>query len=447
MQQYQIAGSRIPQLESSPSEALRGIIASRYSAGRTWYLPHPSRAYDFWRDYFQTCAAAGVTFAKVDNQASISLLGDLDGAEAGAALWNGMFRAANDVFGPNRVIHCMAHHERMFVGDIATGVATDGQSVVFRNTNDFGLAAYTHSQHVLYNIYNSLVLSNTCLQLDADMFMTSAKWPEYNAVLRAFFPGPVLLSDHDGEHDLKVIEGMIGRYRCSSEIRTLRAKKPLRPLASRMWDAGAESAVGPAIKASTTFQSLDSAVIVAWSPASTMDTSIDIIVEADVRDALELTSECGGDYVLWFTNARKAVQIALQPASIESKSLSSHTSAPIATLVLPPEGHEVLAIVPFYTVGLSALKIAFLGLVDKYASLAAVEKLVVEEDCVSANIPYEGTAAFITNSQSTTLVVDGEEISGTKSKLGEGMWLIEVPLFEKEAGLMSKEHWTVRLLQ
>jgi hypothetical protein len=204
MSPYRISASRVPKIQNGSSAAVAQIVAQRYSPNREWYLPHPSRAFDFWKDYFRTCATAGITFVKVDNQASISLLEGRHGAEAAHAMWNGMFAAANEVFGPGKVIHCMSHSERMFVGDIATGLATQGQRIMFRNTNDFGLPTYTHAQHILYNVYNSLVLSNTCLILDADMFMTGKQWPEYHAVLRAFFPGPIILSDHLGKHNLEV---------------------------------------------------------------------------------------------------------------------------------------------------------------------------------------------------------------------------------------------------
>jgi hypothetical protein len=43
----------------------------------------------------------------VDNQASMSILDGVEGAECGRAMWEGMAKAAEEVFGSGRVLHCM----------------------------------------------------------------------------------------------------------------------------------------------------------------------------------------------------------------------------------------------------------------------------------------------------------------------------------------------------
>ncbi|KAK9252251.1 hypothetical protein V1507DRAFT_232841 [Lipomyces tetrasporus] len=179
-----------------------------------WWLPPKELAYQFWKDYFTFCAEAGITFAKVDDQAFSSFLAGVEGAEEAFALWNGMNKAADEVFGVGRVIHCMAHYERTFNGDIGMGLATNGMKVVFRNTDDFGLPRpAVHRDHIRYNLMNCIITSRMALIPDADMFMSGAQWAEYHAVLRAFFPGPVLLSDRAQEHDLRVIHKLIAKNR------------------------------------------------------------------------------------------------------------------------------------------------------------------------------------------------------------------------------------------
>jgi len=49
-------------------------------------------------------------------------------------------------------------------------------------------------------------------------------------------------------------------------------------------------------------------VIVAWSFALIVETSIDPIVEADIRDALESTLNYGRDYLIWFGMRNKLYQ-------------------------------------------------------------------------------------------------------------------------------------------
>jgi hypothetical protein len=448
MSPYRLSTSRVPQIQNGSSAAVAQIVAQRYSPNREWYLPHPSRAFDFWKDYFSTCATAGITFVKVDNQASISLLEGQNGAEVAYAMWNGMFTAANEIFGPGKVIHCMSHSERMFVGDIATGVATQGQRIMFRNTNDFGLPTYTHAQHILYNVYNSLVLSNTCLILDADMFMTGKQWPEYHGVLRAFFPGPIILSDHLGKHNLKVIHRLIGVSK-SGAMQTIRAQHPLRPLANRLWEASTnpECETRPAIKASTCFPLLHSAVIVAWSHGSIKDCSLDIISETDIRQALELTPKSEGEYMVWFANARQYVPVSLSCEINDiSKSRASFESSLVATLILQPEAHEVLRIVPNHTLSKNGPKVAFLGLLDKYAGLAAAEHVVSREGRLMVEILYEGVVAFVVSSTELKVNVDGREFEARRTELSEVCWLVEVDLKRGGNDASASGSWKVEIL-
>jgi hypothetical protein len=76
-------------------------------SSRVWYLPPPSRAYEFWSDWLSYLKNQGVSWIKVDNQASMSILDGVEGAECGRAMWEGMVRAAEEIFGSGRVLHCM----------------------------------------------------------------------------------------------------------------------------------------------------------------------------------------------------------------------------------------------------------------------------------------------------------------------------------------------------
>ena len=100
--------------------------------GNVYYLPPPSEAYRFWKDWFEYLYAQGVTFLKVDNQGSASVLDGADGAECMLALWRTMTKAADEVFGHGRVIHCMSHHEQMWGGVQGLGVETGGERFVWR---------------------------------------------------------------------------------------------------------------------------------------------------------------------------------------------------------------------------------------------------------------------------------------------------------------------------
>ncbi|KAK9387132.1 hypothetical protein V1515DRAFT_615767 [Lipomyces mesembrius] len=364
-----------------------------------WWLPPKELAYQFWKDYFSVCAAAGITFAKVDDQAYCSFLARVEGAEEAFALWNGMNKAADEIFGEGRVIHCMAHYERMFNGDIGMGLATNGKRVVFRNTNDFGLPRpNVHCDHIHYNLMNCIIISRMCLVPDADMFMSAAQWPEYHAVLRAFFQGPVLLSDRAGEHDLEVIHKLIGRTR-SGVYEVIQAPNAIRPLRSRIWEPTLDSGIGLSIKAASSFPVVNSASVILWSSRdSAAHASTDILFASDLIDALgpeQLLPDT--KYLLWFNDHRSAIYF--------NPSLSSGT--PIAEITLPPETHEIITIAPSYSIGgTDGIEIACLGLVDKYASLAAITEIQVltAPECLRTTVKFEGKLAFVAQTIETARI-------------------------------------------
>ncbi|KAK9313098.1 glycoside hydrolase superfamily [Lipomyces starkeyi] len=364
-----------------------------------WWLPPKELAYQFWKDYFSVCAAAGITFAKVDDQAYCSFLAGVEGAEEAFALWNGMNKAADEIFGEGRVIHCMAHYERMFNGDIGMGLATNGKRAVFRNTNDFGLPRpNVHRDHIHYNLMNCIIISRMCLIPDADMFMSAAQWPEYHAVLRAFFQGPLLLSDRAGEHDLEVIHKLIGRTR-SGVYEVVQAPNTIRPLRSRIWEPALDSGIGPSIKAVSSFPVANASSVILWSSRdSAAHASTDILFASDIIDALgpeDLLPDT--KYLLWFNDHRSAIYF--------NPSLSSST--PIAEIALPPETHEVITIAPSHSIGgTNGIEIACLGLVDKYASLAAISEIQVlaAPECLRTTVTFEGKLAFVAKTIETARI-------------------------------------------
>lgn len=71
--------------------------------------------------------------------------------------------------------------------------------------------------------------------LDADMFMTAKLDPIPHALLRSMFPGPLLLSDHPGEHDLALLWRMIALDK-SGTAKVIKTEHPAIPLPSRVLD-------------------------------------------------------------------------------------------------------------------------------------------------------------------------------------------------------------------
>ncbi|KAK9452713.1 glycoside hydrolase superfamily [Dipodascopsis uninucleata] len=375
-------GGLLKEFGNNPCETLYDPDDTRH----IWWLPPKEFALDYYTDYFKHCKESGVSFIKVDNQAYGSFLEGTEGSEEFRALWDNMLKAAENIFGTAHVIHCMAHYERTFSGDIGLGSATQGRRVVLRNTDDFGLPKPNiHRDHIHYNLMNGILTSRLCFIPDADMFMTSAQWPEYHAVLRSYFPGPVLLSDKAGEHDLNVINKLIGKTP-SGQYDLVKALNTAQPLSSRLWEPSFTDGTGPSIKASSYFPEAASSALILWSSRNDASyPSVDVLLSTDVTDALSGHAVSGGNYVLWCSQSQVAVFCDDPVNSIPF---------PLIQTTLNPSEFEAITISPFHMVA-NESEIACLGLIDKYASLGAIKDVKVEGAVFSTNILFEGLLCFI----------------------------------------------------
>ncbi|KAF8850839.1 glycoside hydrolase [Acephala macrosclerotiorum] len=420
---------------------------------RTWCLPPPHLAYAFWKDYFTSCFDAGISFVKVDDQAYGSLLDGVSGGEEFVALWDSMTRAANEVFGDNKVIHCMAHYERTFNGDIGMGVATQGRKIVIRNSDDFGLSRPDiHRNHIHYNIYNAMLTSQLCLIPDPDMFMTSGKWPEYHAVLRAFFEGPILLADKPGQLDLQVLHKLVGRSTTNS-YEVVKAPHTIRPLSRSVWEGCLDGGVGPAIKGVSYFPNAGSASLVLWNARKdALDNAVDIIFESDLIDALEgiekpVHGDRNLDVAVWLSIAGTARSVKLKELG-QDVSYEVSSSLPVISTLIGPQGMETLTIAPYQYLG--DAMVACLGLIDKYAGLAAIQRSQAMAGKLSIDFSLNGVAGFLVTLRAkdaqrrVRVTVDNISTLYVGKSKGDGLCLVEVDLASIQA-VPGKENWTVEI--
>lgn len=452
MKRYAIERSNVPGQRwpaSGFDNQQSGTIAD--PEGRFYLLPPPERAAEFWKDYFGACAAAGVDFVKVDNQAYGSFLAGVEGGRAFVALWDAMFAAANETFGPNRVIHCMAHYERTFSGDIGLGIPSGNQKIIVRNSDDFGLKRPNiHRDHVHYNLYNAMLLEQLACVPDADMFMTHAQWPAYHAVLRAFFArGPILLADPPGTWDVDVVQKLIG-MNTEGGWELVRATETARPLARNVWERALDGGHGPSIKAASSFGAHGASIVLWSSRADALHGTADILFEGDIVDALGETYQhpsTSENYALWLGDAGKAIPITLSREHVPAHATT--LSDPLVTVSLPPETVEVITVVPFWRVG--SQEIAVVGLVDKYAGLAAVTETREKGDKLVTEVNLAGVLGFILGpnrgSARTKIEVDGKAVEFSEEHVGlesSGPYLLKVDLskIEPEDG---KTVWTLEI--
>ncbi|PMD62135.1 glycoside hydrolase family 36 protein [Hyaloscypha bicolor E] len=417
---------------------------------RTWCLPPLHLAYAFWKDYFTSCFDAGISFVKVDDQAYGSLLDGVSGGEEFVAMWDGMTRAANEVFGDSKVIHFMAHYERTFNGDIGMGVATQGRKIVIRNSDDFGLnRPDIHRNHIHYNIYNAMLTSQLCLIPDPDMFVTSAQWPEYHAVLRAFFEGPLLLADKPGQLDLEILNKLVGRS-TTNTYEVVKAPQTIRPLSRNVWEGCLDGGAGPAIKGVSYFPNARSASLIPWNARkSAFDNAVDIIFELDLIDALEgiekpVNGDGNFDVALWLSNAGAAKSVRLR--GFGQDKFYETSSMPVISTLIGPQASETLTIAPYEYLGHTM--VACLGLIDKYAGLAAIQRSRAITGKLSIDFSFNGVAGFLVMLRAedvgkrARVTVDNISTPFVVKSKGNGLCLIEVDFASIQA-VLAKDSWTV----
>ncbi|KAJ5459957.1 uncharacterized protein N7458_001509 [Penicillium daleae] len=427
MVRYNIARSNVPGQDwTLPDFDNQQSGTINDAEGRYYLLPPPERAAEFWSDYFGTCAAAGVDFVKVDNQAYGSFLEGVQGGQEFVALWDAMFTAANQTFGHHRVIHCMAHYERIFSGDIGLGAATNNQKIVIRNSDDFGLdRPDVHRDHIHYNLYNALLLDQLSCIPDADMFMTSAQWPQYHAVLRAFFShGPVLLADLPGTWDVEVVKKLIAPD-TKGECTVVRGIRTARPLPRNIWEKTLDHGPGPSIKAASPFGKHGAAIILWNARTGARDNTADILFKGDIIDTLgEVVKGPGNvsnnEYALWLSNANRAASFQMEQGIKETLALDTERMNAVLSVSLPPATMEIVTVAPLWRIG--NMKIAVLGLVDKYAGLSAIKNTWTEEDGVVTEVRLAGELGILLHASSTDsrprVMVDGELVSVIERRVG-----------------------------
>lgn len=274
-----------------------------YGEGAYWLPTKP----EFWGDWFAWLKDQGVSFLKVDNQAALSFLHGVSGAEVATQLYESMLSAADAAFGPERVVHSMAHSSSFFNGRLGFSK----QAFVWRNSDDFGYIHELRNAHQVFvfsNLSNALVSNHLSTVPDADMFMTAAQYPQTHAVLRAMFPGPVLLSDKPGEHDTKLLGHLIAPD-AKGEVQVVKCGSAAELLPRRLMDASVMdnedgTATWAAVKCG------HGALLAAFNCRDVGRRVKDTLTREDVEDAMALAGLVADVVVLRYDLSRGAITAA-----------------------------------------------------------------------------------------------------------------------------------------
>jgi hypothetical protein len=220
-----------------------------------------------------------------------------------------------------------------------------------------------------------------------------------------------------------------------------------------VWEKCLDEGVGPAIKGVSYFPNARSASLILWNARKgAFDNAVDIIFETDLINALEgIEKPINGDGILdvavWLSNAGAAKSVRLKDIG-QDISYETTSSLPVISTLVSPQGTETLTITPYEDLG--DTMVACLGLIDKYAGLAAIRKSQVMTGKLSIDFSFNGVAGFLIMLRREDVLkrarVTVDNISTpcvVKSK-GNGLCLIEVDFASIQA-VLGKESWTVEV--
>jgi raffinose synthase len=170
---------------------------------RTRYTLHPEDTPVFYHDFYQSLAANGVDFTKVDGQASTPFFAEGTFPIADTfARYQAAFQGASAVHMRSGGIHCMANSP-----DILWRHAI---GTVWRNSDDFYPAKPFRAQaeHLCINAGNAL-FTRAFVIPDWDMFQSTHPTATMHAACRALSGGPVYVSDKPGHHNLTLLRRLV----------------------------------------------------------------------------------------------------------------------------------------------------------------------------------------------------------------------------------------------
>lgn len=214
---------------------------------------------------------------------------------------------------------------------------------------------------------------------DGDMFMSSSEAPVFHAILRALMPGPILLTDKQGQHDSALINRFVGQTRDGKQV-ILKTDDPVRPVQNRLFDRDCrEGGRGRALVGSVYLPRVKSTIIGCWNVRENhVDNKVDDwLTGRDLRDA--------------FPDAPSAEEYLVYKPGYCSDSAwaiwnpkENKDPGQVMHITLNHLAAETVLVVPIHSAEVPVgderdshkvkvkVKVAVCGLVDKFAGLAGV---------------------------------------------------------------------------
>ena len=179
---------------------------------------------------------------------------------------------------------------------------------------------------------------------------------------------------------------------------------------------------------------------------------MDIIFEIDLVDALKgiekpVYENRNFDVAVWLSIAGVAKSWRLGDFG-QDKYYEVSSSLPVISTSIRPQGIETLTIVPYQHLG--DTMVACLGLIDKYAGLAAIQSSQTIAGKLCIDFSLNGVAGFLVAlgvedaQKRVRVTVDNISTLYVIESKGIGLCLVEVDLASIQA-VLGKETWTVEI--
>jgi hypothetical protein len=215
--------------------------------------------------------------------------------------------------------------------------------------------------------------------------MTAAQLPLYHALLRALVPGPLLLTDKQNEHDLDIVGALIGHTK-TGEASVVKSHQTIRPLANRLFptsssDEPVGKGDGPPVIGYVAYPALESATLAAWNTRDRdhPGKSTVALTLLDVLDALERPVEkknADESYVVYRNGYTGGVSDS-KDRQVAVVTPDTYADQALITVTLEHNACEAFTIAKMFTLQYEGheLRVACLGLVDKFAGLSGLQSV------------------------------------------------------------------------
>ena len=204
------------------------------------------------------------------------------------------------------------------------------------------------------------------------MFMSLTEAPVYHAILRALMPGPILLTDKAGQHDLELVRRFLGVDKKGEQV-ILKTCDAVRPLANRVFQTDCrEGGDGRALVGSVHLPGSGSLILGYWNARANGPENrvYDMVTRQDLLDSV-VDSHSGLGYIIYKPGYCSTFDWAIwDPASDVDE---------IMPIELNHLAAETVLAVPLRSVEGMRNRVAICGLIDKFAGLAAVSELKLED--------------------------------------------------------------------